>query len=392
MMKRAAIIVKSLKGGGAERAAANLSRDLSSRYSVDLLLFDSTDISYPYQGTIIDLDTKPASSRIGKALNFLKRLFKIYRIKQQNQYYVTISFMPSANLLNVLTKNKDKVIVSIRNMMSRRSRSKLQNWLISWVGRKADMTISLSDGVREDLIENYHYEPSKVMTIYNSCDPQWFISEPMPGEEVKTPIDFKNPVLFMTGRLTYQKGQWHALRAMAIVKKTIPECKLVIFGDGELRGALEEYVRKLDIENNVVFMGYVKNYHSILSKGKAFVFPSLYEGLGNVILEAIACGLPVISANCQFGPSEILAPDESISERDVYYGRYGILIPQFSDKRFDVNDLQFEKSDELLAKAIIELLLHEDLQKEYQNRANIRAREFEPDRIVNKWFELIEEI
>ena len=126
-MENIGIIIKSLKGGGAERAAANLSKDLSERYNVYLMIFDSTEIAYPYKGEIIDLETVPVKGKVGKIVNFIKRYKKIYAAKRKYNFKACISFMPAANLLNVLSKYRERTICSIRNMMSIRKKVVLED-------------------------------------------------------------------------------------------------------------------------------------------------------------------------------------------------------------------------------------------------------------------------
>lgn len=391
-MKNIGIIVKSLKGGGAERAAANLSKDLSEKYKVYLLVFDATEIAYPYCGEIVDLNTLPAKTKAGKMVNFIKRLIKIRSAKKKYNFCATISFMPSANMLNVLTRLNDKTVISIRNMMSRRSHSKVQKAMISWMGKEADMTVSLSEGVRTDLIDNFGCNPEKVVTIYNSCDAKWFLRENDEVSAMMKRFDFSKPTLVMTGRLTSQKGQWHALRALAMVKEKIPKCQMLIFGEGELEQELREYAKQLHVDNSTFFMGYVKNYHMFLKESTAFLFPSLYEGLGNVLLEALACDLPIVSTNCPYGPAEILAPDEVIENGKIHYGKYGILIPNFADKGFCDSNESFEENDKLFAEAITQLLMNEEMYRKYKEQAVKRAKDFEPNKIKEKWFTLLEKL
>ena len=94
------------------------------------------------------------------------------------------------------------------------------------------------------------------------------------------------------GRLTRPKGQWHLIRALSYVKKEIEDVKLLILGQGELKGYLKELVDKLDLRNNVEFLGYQRNPFKYIASSDLFVFSSLYEGFGNVLVEAMACGVP----------------------------------------------------------------------------------------------------
>ena len=120
LKKNIGIIVNSLKDGGAERAAANLSKDLSEKYNVFIFLIDSTNISYPYKGKIVPLPILKNNNTFTKIINrvraskFLKYYKKLYGIN------TVISFMPYSNLLNILSSKKNDIsIISIRNTMSK---------------------------------------------------------------------------------------------------------------------------------------------------------------------------------------------------------------------------------------------------------------------------------
>lgn len=386
------IFVRTLKNGGAERAAANLSKDLSDNYNVYLILFDSSDIAYPYEGTILDLKFEIGRNVFQKALNFIRMCSRLRKVKRQFSLKATISFMEKPNLYNVLTSGRrcGKTIVSVRNRMSSQATSALSRFLLSYCAKKADATVALSEGVREDLIENFGYQPEKTVTIYNSCDSSWFLRDSAQVDRLMENFDFSRPVIATAGRSTYQKGQWHLLRAFSIVRQKIPECRLVVFGEGELADKLKAYAKALRLEENVLFMGFVKNHHKFLQQCDAFVFSSVYEGLGNVLLEALACGLPVVSVDCPFGPHEILNGDCGAPEKTVFHARYGILTPPVSEKEFDVEDLTFEDSDRKLADAIVELLSDKTLQQHYKAQAEKRSADFMPGRIRQCWIDLIE--
>lgn len=385
------ILVRCLKEGGAERAAANLSKDLSEKYNVYILLFDGKDISYPYSGTIIDLNFTPSSNIAGKIINALNQLYAIVLNKWKYKIRTVISFMPTANKYNILTKGRGKSIISIRTTSSLVSYSEKEKKEIIWCGKKADRTVALSEGVKEDLILNYGYTPEKIVTIYNSCDVNWFLQESKEIDEMIKGFDFSNPVFVTAGRFVYQKGQWHLLRAFARVKKDYPKCKLVIFGQGELRDKLKEYAKKLGIEESVYFFGYVKNYHKFMKKCTAFVFSSIIEGLGNVLLEALACGMLVISADCPNGPREILAPGRKDSVESWECEQYGILTKAFSLDGFNENDIECEIEDIYFAEALKEVLEKKEVVEYYSNQALVRAKDFYPQKIKSQWLDILNE-
>lgn len=389
--KNIGILVRCLKDGGAERAVANLSRDLSDKYNVFLFLYnDFGDIAYPYSGEIVNLHFKASKNPAVKLCEFARRLREIKKQKKLHDIKVMISFMPDANTYNILTCGSGRSIISIRNTMSMKKLSKAERKSLVYNGKKAFMTVSLSDGARDDMIANFGCDPKKIITIYNSCDPQWFYQENSEMRKLCESYDFSVPTLVTTGRLHPQKGQWHLIRALSIVKKQIPDCRLVIFGQGELEDGLKQYAKKLGVFESIDFMGYVKGHHQFMEKCDMFVFPSIFEGLGNVLLEAIACGMPVVSTDCKCGPREILSKTYDITAENIEYSDYGVLIPPFSTKQFDAEDMAFEKSDELMAEAIIKLLQNPELKKQYAERAKERSRDFLPENIKQQWIGLIE--
>lgn len=391
MKRNIGIMVWQLKGGGAERAVANLSRDLIDNYNVFIFLFDASNISYPYCGNIVDIKWKREKNLVKRFISFFKHLRLIKKEIVKNKIELMISFMQDSNRYNVLLKNKCKCIISFRNMLSVSYPQGFSKKMVEYCSKKADMIVTLSEGVRNDLLTYYsHINGEKVVTIYNSCDPNWFFGENDDINKIISDFDFNFPIVSSAGRLTYQKGHWHLLRAFSLVLKKIPSCKLVIFGQGELLQDLKEYAARLGISDSVFFMGYVRNYHAFVKKCTAFVFPSLFEGLGNVQLEALACDLPVISTDCDFGPREILDGYSSNKAEAIDFAKYGILVKPFSYKCFDLRDLEFEESDYYLSEAIEKVVLDKTVNDYYKKQAAVRKSFFYPDNIKGKWLSLIE--
>ena len=274
--------------------------------------------------------------------------------------------------------------------MSQNSHSSFEKKLVKFCSQRADLTISLSEGVRTDLIQNFGIAPQKIVTIYNSCDKQWLESADDHVDNLAKTIDFSQGIITTAGRLTYQKGQWHLLRAYSLIKEEFPNCKIVIFGEGEEKEQLLTYSQKLGIENNVIFPGYLSGFHKIVSRSTAFVFTSIFEGLGNVLLESLACGVPIISTDCNYGPSEILC-GSCKDYKDICYATYGLLIPPFSEEKNSEDNLaDFEPSDYLLAKAIKLMITDDNLRNKYKKQAIIRSKDFLPANIVLKWKDTLE--
>jgi glycosyltransferase involved in cell wall biosynthesis len=179
----------------------------------------------------------------------------------------------------------------------------------------ADAVVACSQGVAKDLVSQTGLSLEKVKIIYNpvvsselfsnaskSVDHPWF----QPGEP---------PVILGVGRLTDQKDFQTLIHAFAIVRDT-RTVRLMILGEGENRSALEALVNSLGLVEDVALPGFVENPYSYMRAAALFVLSSRWEGFGNVLAEAMACGTPVVSTDCPSGPAEILED-----------GRWGSLVP-----------------------------------------------------------------
>ena len=380
------ILIWGLNNGGAERAAANLSKQLSKKYNVHIMVFDSYTISYSYEGTLHTLEAFPAKTPVMKIVNFFKRCWQIHKCKKENNIQITISFMPACNLYNILTKGKGKVIISIRAIMSLTIISNFWRKIITWCGKKADMTVSVSEMARQDLIKNFSYLPDKVITILNLCDTEALQESNPQIDEITKNFDFSGGTFVTVGRLEYEKAQWHLLRAFSLVNTKYPQTKLVLFGQGSLENSLKMYAQKLGIYKNTFFMGYLKNQHTFLRKCDVFVLPSFVEGISNALLEAMSCGLPIISTPCQCEVlSKTIHEVKTLEEAD-----WGILIPPFKQTEFNVNDLNIEDNDRILAQAMEKLLINKTCNLNYRRKSYERIKDFSVQAITKQWLAILE--
>jgi glycosyltransferase involved in cell wall biosynthesis len=127
--------------------------------------------------------------------------------------------------------------------------------------------------------------------------------------------DAETPVILGAGRLTRQKDFPTLIRAFAGVRR-VRRCRLMILGEGRDRGMLEDLIRSLGVEDDVDLPGFVDNPYAYMAKASLFALSSIWEGAPNVLVEALALGIPCVAADCPSGPEEILAG-----------GRYGPLVP-----------------------------------------------------------------
>ena len=137
---------------------------------------------------------------------------------------------------------------------------------------------------------------AKVKTIYNP-----YLSKIFKFKKIK-----KKKIILAVGRLTEQKDFFTLIKAFSIFEKKNKNYYLNILGDGPQRKKLTIYIKKLKLEKKIILKGWVQNTKKYFFKSKIFVLSSKYEGLGNVLIDAINYNLPCISTNCRSGPSEIL--------------------------------------------------------------------------------------
>jgi glycosyltransferase involved in cell wall biosynthesis len=224
--------------------------------------------------------------------------------------------------------------------------------------------VSLSKGVAEEFEALYGLERESVVVIPNPVDTEFVL------ERSKEPLDEhvselgNVSILLTVGRLEAEKNQALLLRAFARVRDEV-EAKLLIAGTGRLQAELERLAVDLGVGSDVLFLGWLNNPFPLMKRATVFVLSSNYEGLGNVILEALTCGCPVISTDCPFGPAEILTRSEA-----------GVLVP--------VED------EEALANALLDVLRNPHMRKLLSARGRKRARDFEASQIVGQYERTLE--
>lgn len=387
MKKNVLFIIPQLVGGGAEKTVANLSLYLEKDYNINILIFNDSDEKYKYSGNLIVLPKKKSNGLFHKIKNEISIIKQVKKIKKELNIDYSISFLRDADLVNVFSRVNDKIYLSIRNKESVDSKIMKNKLKVYLSCKKADKIIAISEAVKQDIIKSFHINAKKVLTIYNPC----LISEYKSGDS--SVIDnsmFQNKVtLINVARLTYQKGQWHLIRAFSHVVKKIPNAQLLILGQGEEKAYLEELINGLSLNENVKLLGFVNNPYDYMKKSDLFVFSSLYEGLGNSLMEALVCGLPVLSTDYECGAREILSPNTNMKVYDkIDYGEYGILVPVCDGKRYSYNEL-LSNEEQIMANAMIEILLNKNKLNEYKKQAIKRSKDFSINNIVKQWSNIL---
>lgn len=363
--KKLLFVIPSLAGGGAERVVIILLRHLNrNTFNPHLVLFEKKG---EYLKDLPD-DVKTYNLNKKSRYDFPKLIWRLNRLIKHIQPQVIISFLEYANLVTLIAAkvmpSKTPLIISERNFLSlwiQQTRMRPIRKLFHRIFYpKANVIITLSKGVKEDLIQSFYISTDKIKTIYNPLD-LGRISQ-LAKEAINTPDTNNLPMLIAIGRLTAQKGYPYLLRAFKKLRDNL-SVKLLILGQGKEEENLKRLTKGLKIADDVVFMGFQTNPYKYLAKASVFVLSSLYEGLGNVILEAMACGVPVVSTRCPCGPGEIITD-----------GVNGLLVPPADESA--------------LAEAILRLLRDESLCKRLAEAGRQRAQDFRVEKIIAQYEEV----
>lgn len=374
-MKNIAVIVTSLKSGGAERIAGLLSKRLASVYNVYLFLLDTEEIIYEYGGTIVD---------IGKSGPFYEFAIKTY--KEKYKIECAISFLEIMNFANIRTKGREKVIISERSVQSLIDPELYgETYRIKRNYNAADGVVACSFGVKEDLINNYHVHVP-VEVIYNFVNKERIRQDAQRGlpEDIKAFLDGAE-YFVNVGRLHPQKNQERLIRQFALFRKTSGRnYKLLVLGDGELKVRLNQLIAELGLVGSVKVIAYTNNPFMYLNSARALILASHYEGLPNVIIEAMVLKCPVIATDCLAGPRELLADIHEYDSkmRSIVKYKRGVLVPDaltddFCETTFLADAMSIVSED---MEYISRVKMEEEIYIEkYTNEA-----------IVRQWVDMIE--
>ena len=356
--ERIAIFVPSLRGGGAERVMLCLANGFAARgFKVDLVLAQAEG---PYFNDLSE-EVRVVDLHVSRVL---LSLFKLAGYIRKEKPVTLLSALNHANVIAILAcrlaNAGTRLLVSEHNTLTSATRNfsvrreRLLPYLMRWLYPYADVVSAVSIGVANDLVKaigiprecirvNYNpiYSESLLEKAQEQINEPWFAPE-MP------------PVFLAAGRLTEAKGFEILIKAFAKIRKQ-RHVRLMILGEGAERYKLQSLIDELELNEDVLLAGFKSNPVAYMNRASVFVLSSRWEGFGNVLVEAMACGTPVISTDCPSGPAEILEN-----------GKWGRLVP--------VGDV--DALAEAMA-ATLDEVDHPDVAK--------RARDFSVDTAVDQY-------
>ena len=375
--KKITFFISSFRAGGGEGAMIDIANALSRRnYNISFLAFVSIGEYY----SRVDKNIKITAFNSRRMLLSLPKIV-FYLRKEKPDLVITVDEHASIYILiaKKIAGVQTRIILRVGTTYSRLFsvykgiKNKSLPYFIRWLYKYADGVIAVSKGIADDIISVASLMPERVVTIYNPKQLN-LIKEQM-SEKIEHPwIENKEiPIIITAGRFRVPKNYELLIRAFAIISKNIPS-RLIIVGKGRDGEKLKDLVTMLNCGDKVSFPGFTDNPYAWMSKADIFVLPSLWEGMPNALLEAMACGIAVISSDCSSGPREILAPNTDYRFRlkeGVEYAQYGVLTA--------VND---EKS---LVQAMTKLLTDNELRAKYASLSSDRIKDFDSNKIIDEY-------
>jgi len=329
-----AFFLPNLKGGGAERVILDLAHYFADQgHAVELLLLAKRGEYLAEVQPNVRVEVLAGGVLPLQLLSFVRYL---RRRKPQVMLSTMIGCNITAAVARRLAAPEMRLVLREMDTLSRRLKLRhplvglMYGALVKWVYHWADCIIAVSQGVAEDLTRQLPRAAGMIEVIYNpSVTPR---VEALAQQTIAHPwfTDCKGPVLVSAGRLEPQKDFATLIRALAIFRQAVP-ARLMLLGKGSQLCALQALAAELEIADAVSFEGFQPNPMAYMVQADAYVLSSRNEGMPNALIQAMACGCPVVATDCPSGPREVLAD-----------AAYGPLVP--------VGDAK------ALAKAIAQLL------------------------------------
>lgn len=365
MLRRILIFIPNLQAGGAQRVAVALANGFAARgYHCDLVI----GTGGAFRALVADnvsLHELGANRTIGCLPGLIRHL-------RRSRPDVIFSMMTHTNIVAALahriTGTKARLVLSERvslRFLSPSLGDRLALKLMPWLYRYADRVAVVARDMEAEVAAAARLPADRIVTLYNPVlDAAFYKMANDPDAEFHPWLESRTgqSLIIAVGRLYVQKDFSTLIRAFAEVRTVRNNVRLIILGEGELREDLASLVRELEIEESVSMPGFTQNPYAAMRRADLFVLSSVAEGLPGVLIQAMACGLPVVSTDCPTGPREILED-----------GKWGRLVP--------VGDVQS------LAKAMLATLSEEEI-PDVRKRASL----FEEGRAIDRHLDLFKSL
>lgn len=351
----------SFASGGAEKMMINLAKGLVLNGVEPVIYVVKKNGAYikevPECITIRSFEAKSGVKSV------IPKIRKSLRVDNLDAIIATQSHVIIAvSMASIGIKYRPKLIFRQANVASIRVQSIFHKLLIKIFYQRADLHVAISEGVKSDLISYFNIDSSKISVIYNPVIDKSTHTKSYERISHNWFNHKDKPIFLSVGRISPVKDHLTLLRAFKIVQ-SLKDSRLVIFGEGDNENYvnfINKEIVDMGLNDKVLLEGFTSNPYKYYRNADVFVITSLTEGFGNVLIEAMSCGCPVVSTDCPSGPKEILAD-----------GKYGSLVKM--------------KDEVGLAKAIVETLNNPCSKDILMKRAN----SFTVDIATQQYFELL---
>ncbi len=375
------IFINSLRSGGAERVVSQLLSHLKDDFDIHLALYSHViEYDIPEGIKILDLKQSENDGQMTMLLKLPWLSFRVSKYCKRHAITHSVSFLNRPCYINALMRScwgyKGRVVMCERTHETTMLKTKstltriITRFLISASYNRADLVLANARAIKDDLRDHLQVR-TPIDVIYNPIDIRDLQSK------MTQPINYslsKDVFHFIAvGNFRHEKNFPLLLDAFALLKEQ--NCKLLLVGDGPLRGLLEQKVSALKLHDKVIFCGRDNNPFKYIHKCDAFILSSDVEGFPNVLLEALACGKPVISTDCLSGPREMLAPSTDPNQ---------LVNDHFSEEEFGM--LTPVGNAPVMASAMYKMMSDTALRNRLTGKVAKRAAAFDIS-IIKKYFQ-----
>ncbi|NKQ35541.1 MAG: glycosyltransferase [Chloroflexi bacterium] len=374
------ILVTQMEAGGAQKALLVLAQSIKEQghYVIVVTMYDKGNFiplfNERYGLKIVNLQMKPGKSLVVNGVAFVRGLGRLYKLMLNERIDILQTFTHYSNIIGSVIGYLARVPVRVSSQ--RNSLPNFPGWF-RYLDQKvansslvSKMTV-VSQGTSKYCVQEEGIRPDKLITIYNGIDVNRYHITLTTDEETKLRTELHLPedavVITLVARLHPQKGHIYLLQAVPDIIMAVPQAHFLFIGEGELHSQLEAEIKKRNLSTCVHLVGVRQDIPQILSISNLFVLPSLYEGMPNALLEAMASGLPAVATNVDGSPELVIE------------GETGLLVEP--------------KCPEELTQAILKILRNQKLATSMGKAAKRRAESvFSVEKNVTSYLQLYERL